>query len=160
MNPKTENSLTRVAIGIVVGLFLLVGVGWLLTHSLGDTVPSLYAGKPISYWQQQLNGHDTGASNEAFAVVKSQVIPQLIDHMFHDTNDSRVRIFLVETLNSLPRVQIYFTQADGRRAYAALSIGEFGPSAQSAIPALLQALKGQDTVVHGAVIEALGKIHT
>src|SRR5262249_9760520 len=35
-----------------------------------------------------------------------------------------------------------------------------GPVAQSAVPALLQALRGKDAAVHGAVIEALGKIHS
>jgi hypothetical protein len=107
-----------------------------------------------------LNGHDTGRSNEAFAVVNRQVIPQLLDRLFRDTNDSSLRIFLVERLNGLPGVQIYFTQANGRRVNAAQSIGGLGPGAQSAIPALVQALKGKDAVVHGAAIEALGKIHS
>ena len=159
-NPLKMRSVRRIALAVVAGFALLVGVIWLLIHSLGNTLPLLYAGKPIPYWQEQLNGHDTSASNEAFAMVKSQVIPQLIDRMFHDTNDSSVRILLVEALNTLPNVQIYFTQADGRRVYAAQSIGELGPGAQSAVPALLQALKGQDAVVHGAVIAALGKIHS
>jgi hypothetical protein len=162
MNPRLskKHSVRRVAFGVGVGFALLVGVIWLLIARLGNTAPDLYAGKQLTYWQEQLNGNDTRRSNEAFTVVKSQVIPQLLDRMFHDTNDSRLRIFLVETLDGLPGVQIYFTQADTRRMNAAQSIGELGPVAQSAVPALLQALRGKDAAVHGAVIEALGKIHS
>ena len=35
-----------------------------------------------------------------------------------------------------------------------------GPAAKSAVPALVQALKGKDTIVRGAAISALGKIHS
>jgi hypothetical protein len=120
----------------------------------------VFAGKPIEYWQAQLNGHDAGASNEAFVMANTRIIPELTDAMFHDTNDSRLRIFLIDALNQLPGVQIYFLDADGRRIDAAQTIGELGPAAKSAIPALLQALKGNDTAVRGAAISALGEIHS
>jgi HEAT repeat protein len=80
--------------------------------------------------------------------------------MFHDTNDSSVRLFLVQALNQLPSVQIYFAEAGVRRGEAAYNIGELGPSAKSAVPALLQALKGRDVMVRAPAIEALGKIHS
>jgi HEAT repeat protein len=53
-----------------------------------------------------------------------------------------------------------FTEASWRRSYAAQSIGELGPGAKSAVPALLEALKGKDAAVHEAAIKALGHIHS
>lgn len=92
-------------------------------------------------------------------MANTRIIPELTDAMFHDTNDSKLRIFLIDALNQLPGAQIYFMDADGRRIDAAQTIGELGPAAKSAIPALLQALKGNDTAVRGAAIAALGEIH-
>jgi hypothetical protein len=155
-----KNSIKRVAIGVLTGFVLLASAVWLLSRILGNTVPNLYAGKPIPYWRAQLNGHDQGASNEAFAIVNSQVIPQLTDRMFHDTNDSRLRLFLVETLNELPGVQINYFEAGSRRSSAAVNLGELGPPAKSSVPALIQALKGKDTMVHESAVVALGKIHS
>ena len=155
-----HNSLRRIGLGVLIGAGILVGVVWLLTLTLGSSRRNLYAGKPIAYWRDQLNGGDTGASNEAFTVVNSRVIPELIDNLFHDTNDSNLRVSLVETLNQLPGVYIYFNPAEGRRVSAAQNIGELGPAAQSAVPALIQAVKGKDTGVHESAIDALGKIHS
>ena len=155
-----KNSAKHVTLGVLFGIGLLVIVVWLLTLTLGNTPQYLYAGKPMQYWQEQLSSHDTGASNQAFAVVNSRMIPQLTDTMFHDTNDSSLRLFLIETLNGLPGVQIYFTEAGGRRANAARTIGELGPVAKPAVPVLVQALKAQDTMVHEAAISALGRIHS
>lgn len=120
----------------------------------------MFGGKPIEYWQAQLNGHDVGASNAAFLMANTRIIPELTDAMFHDTNDSRLRIFLIDTLNQLPGVQIYFLDAAGRRIEAAQTIGGLGPDAKSAVPALLLALKGNDDAVRGAAISALGEIHS
>ncbi len=139
---------------------MLVGVVWLLALTLGNTPRDFYAGKPIQYWREQLDGRDVGASNEAFVVVNRRVIPQLIDTMFHETNDSNLRISLIETLNQLPGVYIYFTPAGGRRADAAQNIGGLGPAAKSSVPALIQVLKGKDAPVCEAAIQALGKIHS
>ncbi len=155
-----KNSALRVAAGVLVGIVLLAGVLWLLTRTLGDSPQYLYAGKPLQYWQEQLTGRDPGASNEAFAVVNRQVIPELSNTMLHDTHDSRLRLLLIEALNGLPGVQIYYTEAGGRRVWAARSIGELGPSAKSAVPVLVEALKGKDAIVRGPAILALGKIHS
>ena len=152
--------ITRIALGVLVGIVLLAGVIWVLTATLGNSPQSLFAGKPIGYWQEQLNGGASGASNEAWAVVNRRVIPDLTRIMVQDTNDSTVRLQLIETLNGLPGVQIYFTPAGGRRAYAAQILGALGPAAKSAIPTLLETLKGKDSIVHGAAIQALGSIHS
>jgi HEAT repeat protein len=145
-----KNHIRRIALGVVAGMGLLAGVVWLLTRT----------GKPIEGWQEQLNGHDSRASNEAFTVANERIIPQLTDVMLHDTNDSRLRLSLIDTLNGLPGVQIYFRAAGIRRSEAAQSLGELGPAARSAVPALVQAVKGTDEMVHGAAIKALGKIHS
>jgi hypothetical protein len=155
-----KNSVRRLTLGVLVGIGLLVIVVWLLTLTLGNTLQYLYAGKPLQYWQEQLSSHDTGASNEAFVVVSSQVIPQLTETMFHDANDSRLRLILIETLNGLPGVQINFILAQGRRVSATRRMGELGPAARPAVPALVQALKGKDAIVHQAAISALGNIHS
>jgi len=155
-----KHRVRRITLGVLVGMVLLVGVVWLLTRTLGNTPQYLYAGKPIKYWQEQFNAGEPGASNAALAVVNNQVIPQLTETMFHDTNDSSVRLFLIQTLNQLPGVQIYFMEAGARRAEAAENIGELGPGAKSAVPALVQALKGSDMIVHEEAIRALGKIHS
>jgi hypothetical protein len=150
-----------ILIGVFVGLVILTGVIWILSKTLGDSQsPTLYAGNTIEYWQQQLNGKDVGASNAAFAVVNSQVIPQLVDTMFHDTNDSSLRLSLIKILNGLPGIQIYHTEAGDRRATAVSCIGEFGPAAKTAIPALMQALKGKDLAIHEVAITVLGNIHS
>jgi hypothetical protein len=155
-----KSSVRHITLGVLVGIALLVVVAWLLTLTLGNIPQYLYAGKPMQYWQEQLSSRDTGASNEALVVVNSRVIPQLTDIMFHETNDSSLRLFLIEVLNSLPGVQIYFTPAGGRRANAAWSIRELGPAAKPAVPVLVQALKGKDAIVHQAAISALGNIHS
>jgi HEAT repeats len=155
-----KNSVRHVTLGVLVGIALLVIAARLLTLTLGNTPQYLYAGKPMQYWQEQLSSHDMGASNEAFVVVNSRVMPQLTDTMFHDTNDSSPRLFLIEALNTLPGVQIYFNPAAVRRASAAQSIGALGPAAKPAVPALVQALKGKDASVHQAAISALGNIHS
>jgi HEAT repeat protein len=80
--------------------------------------------------------------------------------MFHDTHDWALRVRLVDALNTLPGVNIYYNPADGRRSLAARLIGDFGPPAKAAVPVLIQALKGSDKAVHEAAIAALGKIHS
>jgi HEAT repeat protein len=155
-----KNSMRRVALGVLVGLVLLVGASWVLILALGNAARSVYAGKSLSDWRVILTSPDAAASNKAAVVVNSRVIPELTEAMFHDTNDSKLRIWLIDTLNQLPGVQIVFTEADGRRVCAADEIGELGPGAKAAIPALLQALKGSDEVVRGPAIAALGEIHS
>lgn len=154
-----KNSIRRILLGVLAGVLVLLGACWVLILTLGNKPRYLFQGKPLEYWRAQLDSHDPTVSNRAFAVVSSRVIPQLTDAMFHDTNDSSFRRSLIDTLNQLPGVQIYYLDAAARRMDAAEAIGELGPGAKSAIPALLQALKGPDPFVQGPAIEALGEIH-
>ncbi len=151
----------RIAAGVLIGLLILTGIIWLLSKTLGNIqYPTLYAGNTMDYWQQQLSGQDAGISNQAYAVVNAQIIPQLTDTMFHDTYDSRLRLALISVLNGLPGIQINYTKADGRRSTAAGDLGEFGPAAKAAVPALIEALKGKDSRLHEAAIQSLGKIRS
>ena len=146
------------ALGVLVGSAILVGVIWVLTKTLGDH-ETYYQGKPLFDWVAQLNSSNAAASSQADIVLIKDIIPHLTEVMFHDTNDSRLRLTLAEKLNGLPGVNVYFTDADGRRGKAARDLGEFGPAARPAIPALLQALKAKDSAVHGPALTALGEIH-
>jgi HEAT repeat protein len=124
---------------------------------LDDHAP-LYRGKPVYYWVEQVNSRDASASSQASAIVTKEIIPQLTEVMFHDTNDSQLKLALVEKLNELPGIFILSATADVRRAKAAEAIGELGAAGKSAIPALLQALKSADGAVHPSAVTALGKI--
>jgi len=154
-----QKRIIRIFIGVLVCLFIFAGVIWGLSLSLGDH-ETLYAGKPLNDWRQQLDSRDAGASNQACEVLNTQIIPRLVHQMFHDTNDSKLRLSLVETLNDLPGVRISFTQADDRRQWAATRLGDFGPPAKAAVPSLVAALKGPDDGLHEPAILALGKIHS
>ncbi len=152
-----KKTLIKVSAGVIIGVLMLLGAVWLLGEILGDHV-TRYAGEPLSYWQQQLNGRDVGASNQAYAVVSTQVVPQLIDTMFHDTNDFKFRSTMVNALNTLPGIQIYFSDADARRVFAVEQLGELGSAAAAAVPFLIQAVNGKDDSVRSPAIKALGKI--
>ena len=75
--------------------------------------------------------------------------------LFNDTNDSKLKMVIVEKLNALPGVNVLFTPTEGRRAKAAEDIGSFGPLARQAIPALVQASEGNDSVISGPATLAL-----
>lgn len=155
---KKAERILRLFLAVGVGLGVIAGGIWILSKTLGDR-ETRYQGKPLYYWVTQSSSADTAASNQANVVLINDIIPQLTEAMFHDTNDSRLRSALVEKLNGLPGINIYFTPASSRRGEAAMAFGDFGPAARPAIPALLQALKSNDAAVHGAAILALGKIH-
>ena len=149
-----------IAISVLIGLLIFAGVIWLLSKTLGDLHETLYAGHSMTYWHQQLDGSDTGASNKAYAVVNTQIVPQLIDTMFHDTNDSKIRVPTIIVLNRLPGIQINFFLAVARRSSAARDLGELGPAVKVAVPALIEAVNGEDSAPHESGITALGKIHS
>jgi HEAT repeat protein len=90
--------------------------------------------------------------------LETHVIPQLIAAMFNDTNDSRLRLVLIENLNALPGVNITDDTADMRRSLAAATLGQFGPRAQAAIPSLVKVVKSQDAAAREAATRALGQI--
>jgi len=137
---------------------LLAGAIVLLIASLGQR-QHLYQGRPQYYWSQQINSLNPALSNEAALVLNQEIIPRLKKIMFEDTNDSSLRIALIDKLNGLPAVNIFFQTADGRRAAAAGGPGDFGAAAHAAIPALLQAVQSQDRAVRGPAAVSLGKIH-
>lgn len=158
---RKESSLIRramrILLSVTVGLALLAGGIWVLIQTLGER-EVLYQGKSLYDWSEQIKSQSTTASNQASLVLNQEIIPRLTKTMFGDTNDSSLRIWLVENLNTLPGVNILFRAADSRRAGAAAGFGEFGPPAEAAVPALLQALQGRDLAVRGPAAVSLGKI--
>jgi len=131
----------------------------LLIRALGER-DVLYQGKSAYYWTEQIKSQNITASNRARLVLNQEIIPHLTKTMLEDTNDSKLRLALVEKLNDLPGVNIFFRPADSRRADAAVALGEFGPPAEPAVPALLQAFQGHDLPVRAPAAISLGKIHS
>jgi hypothetical protein len=156
-----KKRMLRLLIQVLVGMMILSGMVWILSKTLGNAhYPTLYAGKTMEYWQQQLYGHDSASSNAAFVIVSTQLVPQLVDSMFHDTNDSSARLSLIKTLNGLPGVHIDYVEAADRRVEAVQDLGDLGAAAKSALPDLIRALKGQDAAIRAAAISSLGKIRS
>ena len=135
--------LRRILIGTAIGLVFLAGSIWALTRLLNEAIPR-YQGRFLSDWIEQAHSRDAAMSNQACMVLSTTIIPQLTQTMFCDTNDSRLRLALIDWLNDLPGVQIYSTTAPMRRASAAEWLGEIGPPAQPAIPDLIKVLKSKD----------------
>src|SRR5690349_20297384 len=109
--------LKRILIGVVAGIGLIAAGTWVLIHTLGEH-DTLYQGKPLDLWTAQLKSQQPGVSNQARLVLDQVAIPKLIEAMFNDTNDSKLRLLLIDQLNALPGVTVYFIAADGRRAQA------------------------------------------
>lgn len=149
----------RVLIGVPVSIGVLAGVILVMIWSVKER-PVRYDGKPMEGWLQDLNGQDATVSNLASAELSAQIIPQLTNQMFLDTQDSHLRMKLIELLNELPGVELQYEPALYRRAAAARRLGDIGPLAQLAVPALLQALTAGDSVVRSRAAESLGRIHT
>jgi hypothetical protein len=152
-----KRRLIRLFAGVACGLALLGAAMWILIQTLGDS-ETLYRGKTLYYWSEQAKGPNAASSNQAFLILSQEIIPKLTNTMFWDTNDSTLRLRLIENLNSLPGVNIYFRTADSRRQNAAAGLGEFGPAAESVFPSLLRAFQGSDIAVKGAAAVSLGKI--
>jgi HEAT repeat protein len=147
----------RISAGVLGGLALLAGGTWVLSWALATHEPT-YNGQSASYWSEQLTNHDAAVSNRAAAVVCSQIIPYLTNQMFSDTNNSKFRMAVVDRLNLLPGIQVVYIEADTRRARATYDLGCFGPTAKSAAPALIEALKRKDNVLCSPAATALGKM--
>lgn len=161
-----KRRIIRISISVLIGMCILAGVIW-SPATLGN-LETVYAGKSMDDWRQQLASHDAGASNQAYEALNTQIIPRLGEQMLHDTNDSKLKLSLIETLNSIPGVQVNFIEAVDRRIGAAYDLGTFGPPAKAAVPFLIQALQGPNAGLregshkglHDVAIEALGKIHS
>lgn len=139
------------------GLGLLVPGIWFLSRLLGDH-ETLYHGKPIADWQGQLTNAVGQASNAASTVLSREIIPHLTNQMCCDTNDSRLKLALVDYLNCLPGIQVYCARCDGRRVMAINYVAFIGPRAKGAAPALLALLAQKDDVLCGPAASALVKI--
>jgi hypothetical protein len=149
----------RILLGVANGVLTFVAGIWVLAKTLGNDRSTLYQGKTLESWAEHVSAGDVTASNQANAILNAEIIPQLTDEMFHDTNDSRLRMTLVGALNHLPGIWIYYIPADSRRARAADCLGSFGPAAKAAIPALMQAAQGSDVAIQANAITTLGEIH-
>jgi hypothetical protein len=151
--------LKRILIATAIGLVVCATGIWVLVRVLDEGIPR-YQGKQLYDWLRQANSSDTAASQQAEVVLAAIVLPRLTDTMFHDTNDSHLRLALIELLNTLPGVNIYCTTAYGRRAAAARQLGELGPRAKAAIPDLIKVLGGKDPAPRASAALALGQIHS
>lgn len=150
----------RITTGIVIGIFVFIGGIWILSKTMGNNRPKYFHGQPLAYWEEQVDAPDATASNQANAMLNAEIIPALTNTLFCDTHDSQIRTNLIEILNGLPGVNyIYYNPAPLRRSMAADDLGNFGPAAGAAIPALIKALQSADADVHEAAIRSLGEIH-
>lgn len=152
-----KSRLLRILLGVAAGLGLLAGGIGVLIRTLGER-EVLYQGKSWYYWCEQIKSQDPVAANQASLVLNREIIPRLTKTLLEDTNDSKLRVTLVQELNGLPGVNIFFQGADRRRAEAAAGLGRFGPPAEAAVPTLLQALQGQDLAVRAPAAVSLGQI--
>jgi HEAT repeat protein len=151
----------RILTGVVVGSVIFVAGTWMLSKALANNRPSRFHGHKLDYWLVQVVANDVTASNQANAILNQEIIPQLTDRMFHDTNDSKFLLTVIGALEYAPWITyIEYNQAPGRRAMAARNLGGFGPAGKAAIPALMQAVQNSDSAVHEAAITSLGKIHS
>ncbi len=158
--PKSlKRRLFRLATGLVAGMGLLVACIWGLSNWLA-TPESSYRGKPCDYWVMQLSLTDAAASNAAGAVLENEIIPHLTNVMFQDMHDPAWKLRLVDALDGLPCITVNFEPADVRRKAATYELGEYGPAARKAVPALLQALISEDDAVRETAARSLGAIGT
>jgi hypothetical protein len=151
--------LKRILLATAAGLVVFAAGMWVLVRVLDEGMPR-YQGQPLYYWVQQANSPDAAASHQAEVVLSATILPRLTETMFHDTNDSHLRLALIEQLNTLPGVNIYSTTAYGRRAAAAQQLGQAGPRAKAAISNLIKALDGKDPAPRPFAALALGQIHS
>ena len=133
-----KKRMLRMSAGVLAGLGVLVAGTWILSRTLG-THETLYQGKSLYYWATQLTNRDAAASNEAAGVLYSQIIPHLTNEMLSDTNDSKLRIALINQLNMLPGIQVDFVAADQRRVQAVMDLATFGPTGQVGGPGFIEA---------------------
>ena len=163
--PHTTNptqaimKIKRILLGVAIGLATTAAVLLILTQTLGNIQPTLIEGRTLSYWATQVNATEASASNQANAILNAEIIPQLRQVMFHDTNDSTARMALIDGLNGLPGIYIPYAAAAERRSEAAWNLGDFGPAAKASIPILIEALQSSDPAVHPNAIKSLGAIH-
>ena len=151
----------RILTGIIVGSFIFVAGTWVLSKALANDRPSRFHGQTLNYWSEQVVAKEFTASNQANQILNQEIIPQLTDQMFHDTNDSKVLLAVIGGLEHMPWINyIDYADASSRRMAAASGLGVFGPVGKAAIPALMQAVQSSDSAVNEAAITSLGNIHS
>src|ERR1051326_4401832 len=99
--------LKTILIGVAIGSASFAGIILLLIPTVGDH-DTLYRGKPFEYWADQVSNPKAQSSNDVSVLVETVIVPALIDVMFNDTNDFKLRLILVDQLNGLPGVSIHF----------------------------------------------------
>jgi RNA polymerase sigma factor (sigma-70 family) len=129
--------------------------------------PLLYRGKPAGFWVEQLNDGDPSYRLEAVRVlgIAAARDPKLIKpllRMLHDEED-RVRVAATHSLGqagtaALPALTARLKEQEPVRSLAAVALGDIGPEAECAVPALVDVLRAQDTRAREAAADALGKI--
>jgi HEAT repeat protein len=147
----------RIGLASLGGLLLLVAGVWLLSISLNDRAKT-FSGKPVEYWLEQLVSTNPAARQRATNVVNEQIIPELTRVLFTATNESALRLAVIDQLEQLPGIHIFHISPEGQRSVAAHALGNCGPAARAAMPALLQALQGRDDAVRGPAAKALIQI--
>lgn len=140
-------------------MVILVAVIWVLSLTLGMR-ETLYQGEPIVFWQKACLSTNSTERSQAITLLQGTILPDLTGTMFHDREDSQLRIWAIDLLNGMPGIEIEYVPAPGRRARAAAALGNFGPPAAPAVPSLIEALNGRDSAVHRQAAIALGKIHS
>lgn len=149
---------TAARISVAVGIFAGIGVGiiavlprWLATPD------ATFAGRFTEDWVADLHSGNAGSSNAAVSMAATVIVPQLLDVVHRDTNDHRLKVFLVESLDALPGIHVEFIPADGRRALALKELAKLGPAGASAIPDLvgLLVLNGVDEQLIAGAATAL-----
>jgi HEAT repeat protein len=151
--------LKRILVASAIGLAVCAAGIWVLVRVLDEGVPR-FQGQPLIYWLQHASSPDAAASHQAEMVLNTTILPQLTETMFHDTNDSQLRLALIEQLNTLPGVNIYRSTAYGRREEAARQLGQAGPRAKATIPDLIKVLNGKDPAPRAPAAFSLGQIHS
>jgi HEAT repeat protein len=151
----------RILTCVIVGSVICVGGTWVLSKALADNGPPRFHGRTLGYWSAQLFSADVTASNQANLILNQEIIPQLTDQMFHDTNDSKVQLMIIDALDHVVWISyINYYEAPARRSMAAADLGDFGPAGKGAIPALIQAVQSNDSDIDEPAITSLGEIHS
>jgi HEAT repeat protein len=151
--------LKRILLGLVVACAICAAALWVLVHTLGSREP-LYQNHPAEYWFGLAGSGNPSTSNKAVTVFATLMIPQLTQTMFRQAEDSKLRLALIEELNSLAGIHIAYMPAEARRLQAVDQLGQMGPLAASAVPELVRALKSDDPPLRAEAATSLGRIHS
>jgi hypothetical protein len=144
-----------VAVAVVTGIGVIVIAGlprWLATPD------STFSGRSVEAWVAELQSGNPAGSNAAVGMATNVIVPQLLDTVHRDTRDPRLKLLLVETLDSLPGIHVDFVPADGRRALALEDLAKLGAAGASAVPELVHLLDENDERLVGHAATALAAV--